>query len=75
MFEHRSVMVTGCASCHEPHGATNPKLLVRSDVRFLCLECHEDTPRFHDLSQDRFQNCTVCHTTIHGSYVDAKFLR
>lgn len=74
-FEHLSRTVTGCQSCHEPHGTTNPRLLVRSEVRFLCLECHGNTPRFHDLSQSRFQNCTVCHTAIHGSHMDRKFLR
>lgn len=75
LFEHLSVTVTGCVSCHRAHGAVNPRLLVRSEVRFLCLECHADTPRFHDLSQARFQHCTACHTAIHGSFVDGRFLR
>jgi len=75
MFEHLASTVNGCSACHQPHGSTNPKLLVRADVRYLCLECHDDTTRYHDLSDPRFQNCTVCHTAIHGSHVDSKFLR
>jgi DmsE family decaheme c-type cytochrome len=74
-YEHLSSTMTGCESCHEPHGSTNPRLLVRAEVRFLCLECHGDVPRFHNLSTPRFQNCTVCHTAIHGSHVDAKFMK
>ncbi|MFQ5737566.1 MAG: cytochrome c3 family protein [Acidobacteriota bacterium] len=75
VFEHLASTVTGCMSCHAPHGSTNPRLLVRSDVRFLCLECHSETPTFHDLTRDRFQNCTLCHTAIHGSQVDGTLLR
>ena len=74
-FEHLASTVTGCATCHQPHGSTNPRLLTRNEVRFLCLECHADTSRFHDLSNSRFYNCTVCHSAIHGSYVDSNFLR
>ena len=32
-------------------------------------------PSFHDLRSPRFQNCTVCHQKIHGSYVDRNLLR
>ncbi len=75
MFEHLASTVMGCSSCHQPHGSTNPFLLIRSEVRSLCLECHPNTPTFHDLSTARYQNCTVCHTAIHGSYSDRKLLR
>jgi len=75
MFEHLTSTVTGCTSCHLPHGSTNPKLLVRNQMQSLCLECHPETTRYHDISQARFQNCTVCHVAIHGSHVDAKFLK
>ncbi len=27
-------------------------------------------PSFHNLAEPTFQNCTVCHTKVHGSYVD-----
>ncbi len=67
VFPHMPVRVGGCTTCHAPHGSTNPRLLVRSDMRTLCLECHTNTPRTHDLSQPRFQNCSVCHRAVHGS--------
>lgn len=83
-FEHLP-MVTGdgCTSCHSPHGSPNPRLLVRSSVGSLCLECHTNSasafggtpPAFHNLRTMRFQNCTVCHTAIHGSHADPAFLR
>ncbi len=80
VFEHAPVKVEGCQACHTPHGSTNPKLLTRNNVRFLCIECHSNTPGLpgeaglgtqtptgHDLTQPRYQNCTVCHIDIHGS--------
>ena len=39
-----------------------------------CLECHTNTPMFHDLSKIEFRNCTVCHSRIHGSNVNRYFL-
>lgn len=27
-------------------------------------------PSFHNISNPLFQNCTICHTKVHGSYVD-----
>lgn len=80
VFEHAPIKVEGCQACHTPHGSTNPKLLTRNLVRFLCIECHSNTPGLpgeaglgtqtptgHDLTQPRYQNCTVCHIDIHGS--------
>jgi len=87
-FEHGPVRFEGCASCHEPHGSANPRMLVRQEVRIVCLECHANLPRgnttgtigvvppsFHDLRSPRYQNCTVCHQKVHGSYVDRNLLR
>jgi predicted CXXCH cytochrome family protein len=83
------VRLEGCMACHEPHGSANPRMLVRHEVRLVCLECHSNIanplappptlggvpPAFHDLRSTRFQNCTVCHTKVHGSYVDRTLLR
>ncbi len=91
-FEHAPVKLEGCQTCHMPHGSANPRMLVRHEVRFVCLECHANAsvplrgpaangaaqvdavggipPAFHNLSNPRFRNCTVCHVKIHGSYVD-----
>lgn len=87
-FEHGPVRFEGCGTCHEPHGSSNPRMLVRHEVRLVCLECHASLPgagpggvigvvppSFHDLRSARFQNCTVCHQKIHGSYVDRNLLR
>jgi len=91
-FEHAPVRLQGCTTCHEPHGSANPRMLVRAEVRYLCLECHANLPTapgpptnpaalggvppaFHNLLSPQFQNCTVCHTKIHGSYVSQELLR
>lgn len=79
-FEHPPVKMDGCPRCHEPHGSQNPRMLIRAEVRFLCLECHSNItagktiggvpPAFHNLLSPRFRNCTICHTKIHGSFVN-----
>jgi DmsE family decaheme c-type cytochrome len=87
-FEHAPVRFEGCATCHEPHGSANQRMLVRQEVRLVCLECHANLPTvklsgvlgvvppaFHDLRLPLYQNCTVCHQKIHGSHVDRNLLK
>ncbi len=87
-FEHAPVRFEGCGTCHEPHGSANPRMLVRQEVRILCLECHANLPAsnglrtagvvppaFHDLRSQRYRNCTVCHQKIHGSHIDRSLLK
>ncbi len=74
-FEHLSVRVEGCATCHAPHGSVNRYLLRYQDQKALCLECHAETPAFHNVSTPRFANCTTCHTQIHGSYLNRYFFQ
>jgi len=88
-FEHAPVRLEGCSSCHEPHGSSNPRMLIRHEVRLVCLECHANLPSpsptqgnlgsvpgaFHDLRSPVYQNCTVCHVKVHGSYVNRALLR
>jgi DmsE family decaheme c-type cytochrome len=89
-YEHAVMRTDGCTACHQPHGSTNPRLLARPQVRFLCLECHSNLPlataassgglgtvgpAIHDLRSARFQNCTLCHQKVHGSYVSKELLR
>jgi predicted CXXCH cytochrome family protein len=38
----RPPRIEGCAICHTPHGASNPKMLKRNNVNQLCLECHSN---------------------------------
>ena len=76
-FEHAPVRTEGCVSCHSPHGSSNPRLLKRSQVNLLCLECHTFTvdsaaptaPSFHNQAQ-KYQACTMCHVAVHGSNSD-----
>jgi DmsE family decaheme c-type cytochrome len=89
-FEHAPVRYEGCPTCHDVHGSANPRLLNRGEVRQTCLECHSNLPSvlpnanaqpgvvppaFHDLRSPRYQNCTVCHQKVHGSYADRSLLR
>lgn len=83
VFEHIALRTDRCLACHVPHGSINPRMLVRSEIRLLCLECHgdrqgaaADAPQgFHDLTSPRYQNCTSCHVMIHGSNTNRLFLR
>jgi DmsE family decaheme c-type cytochrome len=84
VFEHAPLKLEGCASCHIPHGTSNPKMLKRPQVRQLCLECHSgitdqlsDGPPGgpHSQLSIRSTNCTVCHASIHGSNASNVFFR
>lgn len=87
-FEHPSVRVDGCETCHFPHGSTNAKLLRRPLIFTVCLECHNGAGNFgrrgqgialqsasHNMLDPRYQRCTTCHVRIHGSNSDPLFLR
>ena len=57
-----------CATCHNPHGSTNVKLLrVGNWVNESCNSCHTDKrgPFLHEHAGTR-DNCTTCHDP-HGS--------
>src|SRR5581483_11688705 len=82
VFEHVPVKTEGCTSCHTPHGSVNPRLLKRAQVNVLCLECHTLTvdsaapgiPSFHNQAQ-KYQACTMCHVSIHGSNFSEVFFK
>jgi DmsE family decaheme c-type cytochrome len=82
VYEHQPVKIEGCVSCHVPHGSSNPRLLKRSQVNLLCLECHSltldtgapATPTFHNQAQ-KYQACTLCHVAIHGSNTSNVFFK
>ena len=83
VYEHAPLKIEGCSICHTPHGASNAKMLKRPQVRQLCLECHTgiteeispQAPSLHNQAQVRYQNCTVCHSAIHGSNSSRFFFR
>jgi DmsE family decaheme c-type cytochrome len=80
VYEHPPIKTEGCSSCHFPHGSPNARLLNRSNVNTLCLQCHSasfsftapGTPSFHNMA-NQYQACTVCHTQIHGSNSNSAF--
>jgi len=82
VYEHQVVKIEGCVACHIPHGSSNPRLLKRSQVNILCLECHSLTldlgapaaPSFHNQTV-KYQACTMCHTSIHGSNTNQYFFK
>ena len=86
VFDHPAINIRGCQGCHEPHGSNNPKMLVRTTMTALCLECHSRTlttksvfngqpPSFHNVNTPTYQNCTTCHVMIHGSNFDRLFFK
>jgi DmsE family decaheme c-type cytochrome len=88
VYEHSPVRVEGCEVCHYAHGSPNSRLLRRPVVFTMCLECHNGASgfslsgqgvpvpfQFHQLNSPRYQNCTNCHSHIHGSNASAFFLK
>jgi DmsE family decaheme c-type cytochrome len=84
VFTHGALVAGNCQSCHDVHGSANPMMLKRSTVSQVCLECHSNIggatlgsqpPSLHDLRSPRYQNCTTCHTAIHGSNVSPRLFR
>jgi DmsE family decaheme c-type cytochrome len=82
VYEHPSVRAEGCNTCHFPHGSPYPRLLKRSNLNLMCLDCHTFTPglrapgvpAFHDQAT-QYQACTLCHAAIHGSNFDRLFFK
>jgi DmsE family decaheme c-type cytochrome len=82
VFEHPAARVEGCTACHSPHGSPNRHLLASQRVAEICLSCHAEIPQFHlgfsPTAPARFSldtQCTNCHSSIHGSNFDPRFLR
>lgn len=60
----------GCASCHDPHDSTNPKMLSAASVNEKCYECHTEKrgPFLWEHAPVR-ESCVTCHDP-HGSSHD-----
>ena len=56
-----------CSDCHNPHGSTGPKLMVKNSVNETCYTCHAERrgPFLWEHSPVS-DDCTSCHTP-HGS--------
>ena len=82
VFEH-DAMREGCTACHNPHGSINRKMLVESDSN-LCLKCHAQVQGasrgeiyFGSVPHTAFLRqggcwTASCHSSVHGSNIDAK---
>jgi DmsE family decaheme c-type cytochrome len=85
VFEHPAIRLKGCQGCHEPHGSNNPKMLTRTTMTGLCLECHSQSksktilggqpPSLHNLNSPTYRNCLTCHVMLHGSNFDRVYFR
>lgn len=79
VYEHAPVKAEGCLACHSPHGSQNARLLNMPNVNVLCNQCHSAVAlgTVHGQGQGSSDSvpCTSCHTYIHGSNLNAAFLR
>jgi len=79
VYEHAPVKAEGCVGCHSPHGTQNPRLLNMPSTNTLCNQCHSPVSS-HTITgmgqgSAELAPCTSCHTYIHGSNINAAFLR
>jgi DmsE family decaheme c-type cytochrome len=79
VYEHAAVRAEGCMGCHSPHGSPNPRMLNMPSINTLCNQCHSrvaaGTVHSMGAGSDELAPCTSCHTYIHGSNINAAFLR
>jgi len=79
VYEHAAVKAEGCLGCHTPHGSQNARLLNMPNVNTLCNQCHSPVSAgtVHGMSagSSELSPCISCHTYIHGSNINAAFLR
>jgi DmsE family decaheme c-type cytochrome len=58
-----------CSDCHNPHGSTGPKLLVKNSLNETCYTCHaEKRGPFLWEHGPVIDDCANCHTP-HGSNI------
>lgn len=79
VYEHPAIKAVGCLGCHSPHGSQNARLLNMPSVNMLCNQCHSPVAAgtFHSMGagSSEIEPCTNCHTEIHGSNINAAFIR
>jgi DmsE family decaheme c-type cytochrome len=75
LFEHAGIGGESCATCHDPHGSNNDRMLV-SKLPFLCQRCHNHTKHPSTIYDNKVvessnrlfaRSCVTCHSAIHGS--------
>jgi DmsE family decaheme c-type cytochrome len=79
VYEHTPVKGEGCLGCHTPHGSQNARMLNMPNINVLCNQCHSPvaagTVHGMNAGSSELTPCTDCHTYIHGSNMNAAFLR
>src|ERR1700691_35049 len=79
VYEHAAVKAEGCFGCHSPHGSQNARMLNMPSVNTLCNQCHSPVSSHTVIGMGQGSSelspCTSCHTYIHGSNINAAFLR
>ncbi len=79
VYEHAVVKAEGCVACHTPHGSQNARLLNMPTINTLCKQCHSqvsgDTIHGMNSGSQEITPCITCHTMIHGSNLNAAFLK
>jgi DmsE family decaheme c-type cytochrome len=75
LFEHGASIIEGCTVCHEVHGSPNRHMLKQQSISDLCFSCHTHAVSWHSRFNSTETNCTVCHSTIHGSNLSKIFLK
>jgi len=79
VYEHVPVKAEGCLGCHTPHGSQNARLLNMPAINPLCNQCHSgvaaNTVHGMNAGSSETITCTNCHTYIHGSNMNAAFIR
>ncbi len=58
-----------CLECHA--NTATPRTISSPPNRTIGVV----PPSFHDLRSPQYQNCTICHQKVHGSYVDRDLLK
>jgi predicted CXXCH cytochrome family protein len=61
-FKHQPAENGECSSCHDPHGNSNPKMLVQTGQN-LCAICHDPFPKTAKSKHQPAENgeCLSCH--------------
>ncbi len=75
LYEHGASRIEGCTACHEVHGTPNRHMLTHQSPADLCFSCHTAAVAWHSRFDSETTNCTVCHSTIHGSNLSNIFLK
>lgn len=69
--KHGPAWVGACSMCHDPHSATQPKLLNAAGPK-LCEQCHEQMAEAISTAKSVHnpvsKNCTLCHNPHSGPF-------